>query len=52
MEGIWPESGLLAISADRGPGSIDEYRTIRETFNLEALKAIGDWIVAHTTPIH
>jgi uncharacterized protein len=29
-------------------GSMDEYLMIEETFNPEALKTIGDWIVDHT----
>ncbi len=32
-------------------GSMNEYLTIQETFNPEALKTIGDWIVRHTTVV-
>ena len=32
-------------------GTMTEYATIQETFNPEALKKIGDWIVDHTSPV-
>jgi pimeloyl-ACP methyl ester carboxylesterase len=43
--------GLNHMFQMSGTGSMDEYATIQETFNPGALKVIGDWIVARTTPV-
>ena len=42
--------GLNHMFQMSGTGLMSEYVTIQETFNPGALKAIGDWIVRHTTP--
>ncbi len=43
--------GLNHLFQKSETGGMGEYVTIQETFNPEALKKIGDWIINHTTPV-
>jgi hypothetical protein len=41
--------GLNHLFQECETGSMNEYITIQETWNLEAMNLIGDWIARHTT---